>query len=164
MAPLNRPWYAAGLDICKLQVEDELVKAEQTRTISLDILDRLDPKNKGRYVFPEVKLFPEELISKTKLVKRAPLEKMKDLAMIEDAEMDLRAAASWMVPSSKHARVYLLGDGHVPHAEATSILFQSNMEDLQQAFPCPRRFKFMLLEEGRALRHFRHLDRKMAQI
>ncbi|GAB2273512.1 hypothetical protein Dimus_008304 [Dionaea muscipula] len=64
MARLNRPWYAVGFDIYKLQVEDELVKAKQTRIISLDMLDRLDPKKKGRYVFPEVELVLEELIPK----------------------------------------------------------------------------------------------------
>ncbi|GAB2278665.1 hypothetical protein Dimus_013341 [Dionaea muscipula] len=70
MARLNSLWYAA--------VEDELVKAEQTRIISLDMLDWLDPKKKGSYVFPEVELFPEELIPKLKLGKRSPLEIMKD--------------------------------------------------------------------------------------
>ncbi|GAB2268402.1 hypothetical protein Dimus_003364 [Dionaea muscipula] len=53
-----------------------------------------------------------------------------------------------MVPPSKRDRVYLPRDGLVPLAEATSILFQSNIEDLQQAFPCPRRFKLVLPEEG----------------
>ncbi|GAB2292882.1 hypothetical protein Dimus_027109 [Dionaea muscipula] len=78
MARLNKLWYAAGFDICKLQVEDELVKAEQTRTISLDMLDQLVPKNKGRYIFPKVDLLPEELILRSKLVKRPPLEIMKN--------------------------------------------------------------------------------------
>ncbi|GAB2276171.1 hypothetical protein Dimus_010907 [Dionaea muscipula] len=53
-----------------------------------------------------------------------------------------------MVPPSKRAQVYFPGDGLVPLAEATNILFQSNAEDLQQALPCPRRFKFMLPEGG----------------
>ncbi|GAB2276173.1 hypothetical protein Dimus_010909 [Dionaea muscipula] len=53
-----------------------------------------------------------------------------------------------MVPPSKRAQVYFPGDGLVPLEEATNILFQSNVEDLQQAFLCPRRFKFMLPEGG----------------
>ncbi|GAB2276174.1 hypothetical protein Dimus_010910 [Dionaea muscipula] len=89
MKCLNRLWYAAGFDICKLQVEDELVRAEQTRTISLDMLDWLDPKKKGKYLFPEVELVSEGLIPKPSLEKRAPLEIMKDLA---EAESDLSVA------------------------------------------------------------------------
>ncbi|GAB2270927.1 hypothetical protein Dimus_005787 [Dionaea muscipula] len=104
MAWLNGLWYAAGFDICKLQVEDELVKAKQTRTISLDMLDRLDPKNKGRYVFPEVELFPEELIPKPKLAKRSPMEIMKDWARAEDAEMGLSAAASQPLRKGKGSK------------------------------------------------------------
>ncbi|GAB2273718.1 hypothetical protein Dimus_008498 [Dionaea muscipula] len=102
MACLNELWYSTSFDICKLQVEDEFVKAEQTRTISLDMLDRLDPKKKGRYVFPEVELVLEALIPKPKLEKRAPLEIMKDLA---DAEIGLSAAAP-PPPEGDRAKVH----------------------------------------------------------
>ncbi|GAB2268835.1 hypothetical protein Dimus_003779 [Dionaea muscipula] len=78
MARLNVQWYKACFEICTLQVRAELKAVETSGSVTVEILDRLNPKDLAGYSYSGEESFPKEFIPMPKSIKRPPLEMMKD--------------------------------------------------------------------------------------